>query len=147
MINSKNSKLLMITLVLSLILSYIYLSQYQKQHYKSILSFMSKYRESIILGILIILLLLYVNYSNIKTIAENFIDFEYNILNSSDIKDTVTQIELEAVNDLNEIGLQRLLTINQDFSATNNSDMFFFVNIHYESGDRGNPRIYSRTSH
>jgi hypothetical protein len=123
MINSKNSKLLMITLVLSLILSYIYLSQYQKQHYKSILSFMSKYRESIILGILIILLLLYVNYSNIKTIAENFIDFEYNILNSSDIKDTVTQIELEAVNDLNEIGLQRLLTINQDFSATNNLNL------------------------
>ena len=54
---------------------------------------MSNHRESLILGLFTLLLVIYFNY---QSISENFVDFEYNILNSADINDTVTQIEIDS---------------------------------------------------
>jgi hypothetical protein len=120
MFQNKNFKLLVAVVILSLCVAYFYLSQHKKNVLQKILSFMSHHKESLIMATFALLLVIYFNYQKIN---ENFMDFEYNILNSADIKDTVTQIEIDAVNDLNQISVQKTIEINQEYPATQNVNL------------------------
>jgi hypothetical protein len=116
---SKESKLFMMATAMSLLVLYFYLSTHQKSYYKKIVSFVSTYRNSLLMFLFIIGLSIYYNYSKL----ENFIDFEYNILSSSDLKDTITEIELDAVNDLNQLSVEKTININQEYTVSKNVNL------------------------
>lgn len=121
----KELKLLIALLLLKIFLTYIVYKN-DRPTFDKIINFINKYKESLIMALFIIALLVYLNYPKIRQVYfENFSDmnFEYNILDNGEIKDAVSQNEIDAIQLLNEIVNQKIMSIENDYPTTVNASL------------------------